>query len=62
MEYYIYFRYWYLLPLGYVIIIKAKVSTLRHETITDLGLCVFDQTILEGDITTTGSIPLLVDY
>ena len=50
------------MPLGYVIIIKAKVSTLRHETITDLGLYVFHQTILEGDITTTGSIPLLVDY
>jgi hypothetical protein len=45
MVYYIYIRYWNLLPVGNVIIIKAKVSTLRHETITDLGLCVFDQTI-----------------
>ena len=62
MVYYIYIRYWYLLPLGYVIINKANVSTLRYESITDLGLCVFDQTILEGYITTTGSIPLLVDY
>ena len=57
---YIYIRYWNLLPLDNVI--KAKVPTLRHETITDLGLCVFDQTILKGDITTNGSIPLLVDY
>ena len=55
-----YIRYWNLLPLDNVI--KAKVLTLRHETITDLGLYVFDQTILKGDIITTGLIPLLVDY